>query len=274
MSEQDNTEEKVAVETEDKPETEAGKKTQENSDNKSDKRKHPDDLVREGKDSAINWVLPRVPGRDFSKIKRKIVPKDYDRQAEIKLAKLKAEYDKARKEGYAKGYKEGQEKGLAEYKAKISQSIKLLETLSTNVTATDELVVQQVLDLTRIISEQVIRHELKTNNEVIKELIEEMLRLLPDEVTDVTLLLAPADLEVLQEDYKDFLVKIDKIRLIADKSVAQGGCKLKSRETVIDATIESRMHEILNKIGGPAPPVQPAAESENNPPEPETPDEQ
>jgi flagellar assembly protein FliH len=181
---------------------------------------------------ATTWDLPPVEGRP---IKRPTV----------------AELEGIERDAWDRGYADGQEAaiaavrkqeeaGLAELARRTQQLASILEFMAKPLADLDEQVQRQLVELTGAISRHVVRRELKMNPDQIFSVIRETVTLLPMTARDVRLHLHPEDARLVRER----LAPASNDRawsIMEDPMMTQGGCRVTSEDSTIDAQVEQRL---------------------------------
>ena len=163
--------------------------------------------------------------------------------------------EQAQKEGYAQGYTEGLEAGQKESEiqanAKIAQLQSLVDALDRPFHNTELKVSEYLLSLVSAICGSVLRRELSTDAERIRETLDQALELLSGERGQVTLLLHPDDMAAVTDAWSDDL---GEPRVEPAPDVIRGGCRIQRNDSLVDATIETQLRNIimdLARIPGP-----------------------
>ncbi|WP_142804321.1 flagellar assembly protein FliH [Tepidiphilus sp. J10] len=156
-------------------------------------------------------------------------------------------------EGYAKGEAEGRAQGeaqaRAQYEAQWQQRLaladSLIEGLEHLAERTREALAEEIAALAVEIARHVLQDELRTSPERIVSLVR---RLLEEEgAPHLTIRLHPEDLSLVREGLDAELAKGGH-RLIADASIARGGCLVESDSHVTDATLPNRWRRLVARL--------------------------
>ena len=197
-------------------------------------------------ENYVRWELPHVsdPATD-KKIKQ------------LTAAKLEEIEQEAYKEGKEEGYKDGYAKGLEQYKAEVDETCKNLETLMNALVKPfedlDDEVINQTAGLAIAISRQLVRRELQVEPDHIVGVVREALSALPVSARKIKVYLHPEDallvrkiLSLQNED--DSAMQLWHI--IEEPLLSRGGCRINAENSVIDATVETRLQRIITSIMG------------------------
>jgi len=102
-----------------------------------------------------------------------------------------------------------------------------------------------MVDLVQHIARQVIQRELALDSSHIESVMREALKLLPLGVGNVRLYINPQDFEqvkALRERHEETW------RIVEDASLQPGGCRVETEHSRIDATVETRISQIMAKL--------------------------
>lgn len=161
-------------------------------------------------------------------------------------------HEDARAEGYRAGYAEGQNAAAeAAEAARADESARflmLMQNFSDALTAMDQEIAEQVLDLALEVSRQVIRSTIDTQREALLPIVREAIAALPLHHAHVSLHLNPADAAMVKENIGEQLAQ-SGTQILDDPAISPGGCKLVAGASEIDASIETRWKRVLEAIG-------------------------
>lgn len=165
-----------------------------------------------------------------------------------------------RQQGYAEGFVQGHAQAMLEAQRQINEFISnqgqetarqfatLLESARTQIDGAEQMAAQGVLDLACELARQVLRHEISTNPNVLLPVIREALGMLFSDSRTVLVKLNPLDLEVLQDVLREEFPNVS-LTLLADPSIAKGGCLMESGGTVVDGKLEKRWSRAIAQLG-------------------------
>jgi flagellar assembly protein FliH len=171
-------------------------------------------------------------------------------------AELEALREDARAEGYAEGREEGRAAGHAEALEAGRQEVVLeMETLraiagtfSQAVTAADETIAADVLDLALHLARSMVRTAFTVRPELIIPIVREAIDYLPVLQQPAILALHPEDIEIVRAALSDELDK-GGWRVVADPQVGRGGCKVDTASNQIDAQAAARWARLTHALG-------------------------
>ncbi|CAI8889325.1 flagellar assembly protein FliH [Pseudomonas sp. IT-196MI5] len=171
----------------------------------------------------------------------------------LTLEELESIRQEAYNEGFAVGEKEGfhsttlkvrQEAEVA-LSAKIAGLEQLMAHLFEPIAEQDTQIEKSLVDLVQHITRQVIQRELAIDSTQIEHVMREALKLLPLGVGNVRLYINPQDFEqvkALRERHEETW------RIVEDESLLPGGCRVETEHSRIDATVETRVARVMDKL--------------------------
>jgi flagellar assembly protein FliH len=156
-------------------------------------------------------------------------------------------------EGVAQGHAEGLQQGLAAAEAQQRQQadefIKLMDALSEPFKALDETVEKQLVSLAIAIASQLIRREIKQNPGEIMAVVRAAVSILPVAAPKITLYLHPTDAELVKSSLA-LTEAVTSWHIVEDPLLTQGGCKVATDVSLVDATIEKRLASVIAMVLG------------------------
>ncbi|MDT8384218.1 MAG: flagellar assembly protein FliH [Gammaproteobacteria bacterium] len=154
----------------------------------------------------------------------------------------------AYKEAYDAGFQKGRQEGMASGKAEIATKEKLLTTmldsLSHPLDRLDEAVEQQLVSLALSIARQLVRRELKADPGQVVGVVREALAVLPIGSQDVKVCLHPDDVLLMRESIAQSGAD-QNWSLVEDPSLMRGDCRILTRVSQIEATLEKRLTAVV-----------------------------
>lgn len=157
------------------------------------------------------------------------------------------------KEAYDTGFKKGRQEGMVSGKSEIEYKGKLLagmlESLSSPFDQLDENVEQQLVSLSLAIARQLVRRELKADPGQVIGVVHEALKVLPVGSQDVKVCLHPEDAVLVRET----ILQTDSDQnwsLVDDPGLKRGDCRILTKVSQIDATLEKRLNAVVSQLLG------------------------
>jgi flagellar assembly protein FliH len=158
------------------------------------------------------------------------------------------------REAYAEGLRRGTEAGHAKFAEAVG---KAAESLESAATAMEEARVEflrslepQVVTLATAIAERILRREPTVDPERVRTVVHEALAHL-EKRERIVLKLNPADLAALKEHNITLLTEfgaVEDLEIIADDTVAPGGCVAQSEFLEVDAQMETQFQKIVDTL--------------------------
>ena len=178
---------------------------------------------------------------------------------EVARIKVEAKYkgfNEGKQNGYSQGYDEGfaqgQAQALAEGQAQAAQELVALRQLARSfasaVTAADETIAHDLLNLTLDISRAMLKTALNVKPELIVAVIRDAIDHLPNLQQPAQLHLNPDDLLLVQEHIGEELGKAGW-RLMEDPKLERGGCEIDTASNHLDASLASRWQRLASTLG-------------------------
>ncbi|MDO9164665.1 MAG: flagellar assembly protein FliH [Rhodoferax sp.] len=191
-----------------------------------------------------------------------------DTAAQLMAAQVKAREEASdqvtnealRQEGYAEGFVQGHAQATLEAQRQITDFIanqgqetarnfaQLFVSVQAQQADAEQVVARGVLELACELARQVVRRELSVNPHALQPVIREALGLLMAESKTALIRMNPLDLEVLDDVLRSEFSGLS-LTLLADATVARGGCLIESAGTVVDGTIEKRWMRAVANLG-------------------------
>jgi flagellar assembly protein FliH len=208
-----------------------------------------------------------IPGEEIDKVSQwnfgavdtdalLLAAKAHDEQETVRHAREKT----VRQEAYAEGFEQGRASAMADADQRVRDYVRgqgeeaarrlarLIEAVEQELGASQQVIAHGVLELACALARQVLRQELSVNPNVLQPVIREALSVLSADNKSATVRLNPVDVEVLQQALeKEF--SGTSLALVADASVKPGGCVIKSADTVLDGTLDTRWRRAVANLG-------------------------
>lgn len=202
-------------------------------------------LAREWLDAVQTWSPPDVRK---SAPQTSSVARHPSIQSARELERLqKLAWDEAR----AAGRKAGLEQGLAEGREEVRRQLKalksLLDRLADPLQAVEAELDQELTELALAIAREVIGREVATAPDFILQLVPQAVKALPANGRSARVRLNPADAALLREHLPDGDGEA-MWSIIEDASISRGGCRIDTLSSSVDATLESRLAAVVERL--------------------------
>jgi flagellar assembly protein FliH len=158
--------------------------------------------------------------------------------------KVEQIYQQATEQGYQAGYNQG----FAAAREQSERMAALVKGLQNELAVLDQTVAQDLLQLALAIANQVVTTALQVKPELIVPLVREAVQGLAHNGAPASLTLNPSDAQLVRETMGEHL-QHGGVKVIEDKALARGGCRLHSAGGTIDAAVETRWKRVVEAIG-------------------------
>lgn len=163
------------------------------------------------------------------------------------------EMEKLHQQAYQEGFERGRRDGLDAGRQALADQARQLEQLLCALTRPfeelDEQVEEELLGLVFTIVRQLAGNEIRENPEQILSIVHKTVAMLPSASRHLQLYLHPDDVQLVH----DILPAADSTtpwHVIEDVSVGRGGCRVSTETSQVDATLETRLNNIVNSLVG------------------------
>ncbi|EZI29182.1 flagellar assembly protein FliH [Pseudomonas extremaustralis] len=227
----------------------------------SNKDEAPSDLIRARDVGGFDiWSLPsfdpHVPEPEPEPVEEPPVEMEEVPLEEVQPLTLE-ELESIRQEAYNEGLVAGEKDGFRSATLKVRQEAevalgvklasleRLMGSLFDPIAEQDAQLEKTMVGLVEHIARQVIQRELVLDSSQIESVMREALKLLPLGVGNVRLYINPQDFEqvkALRERHEETW------RIVEDAALQPGGCRVETEYSRIDATVETRISQIMAKL--------------------------
>lgn len=223
------------------------------------------ELGRLIKANILAPYVPRIQFEEFPDQPLTIVENEREDSPEYQLERAKSEaettlhFARMRAEAILEeareyGYNTGREAGLAEARATVDPLIQRLEQDLADVKAEAQEFMNalepQLLKLCLETVEKVIRHEIKTNPQVVIRIVKSCLRKVR-ESHEIRVRVNPSEVEIVRAHRNELLGAaegVDAINILDDRKITPGGCIIETATGDFDATLETQLEKIENTL--------------------------
>jgi flagellar assembly protein FliH len=227
----------------------------------SSKDEAPSDLIRARDVGGFDiWSLPsfdpHVPEPEPEPVEELPVEMEEVPLEEVQPLTLE-ELESIRQEAYNEGFAAGEKDGFRSTTLKVRQEAeaalavklasleRLMGSLFEPIAEQDTQIEKAMVRLVEHMTRQVIQRELALDSSQIESVMREALKLLPLGVGNVRLYINPQDFEqvkALRERPEETW------RIVEDAALQPGGCRVETEHSRIDATVETRISQIMAKL--------------------------
>ncbi|RMG57843.1 MAG: hypothetical protein D6717_04055, partial [Gammaproteobacteria bacterium] len=106
-----------------------------------------------------------------------------------------------------------------------------------------------LVELALVVARQLIRRELKTQPDEIVAVLRGALAALPTGARDIRVHLNPEDAALVRELMPQGHER-QAVQYVEDPAITRGGCRVESAFSRVDATLETRLNEVIAQVLG------------------------
>lgn len=163
----------------------------------------------------------------------------------LSAADTKATLDAAKKTGFDQGYAEGMAAGRIRGQQLAQALEQLIKSMAAPFAESDAALVKELLELTRRVASAVIYRELENDNESIQIALRGAMDVLGDARYTIELRVHPEDAALCRQFGG---LSQDSLVLLEDPQMHRGGLELKSGSSLIDASVEARLAQVMAQL--------------------------
>jgi len=152
-------------------------------------------------------------------------------------------------EAYAKGYQDGLSKAAVEIQDQVQYLQSIIVSLAQPLTSLDDDIEHDLMGLVIAVTQQLVRREIKTDPGQVIAAVREAMAVLPINVQKIRVHLHPDDIDLVQ-DALHMDTEEQSWKFVADPTLSRGGCRLLSENSQVDASIDSRLKEVIAGVFG------------------------
>ncbi|WP_043930474.1 FliH/SctL family protein [Bacillus sp. EB01] len=172
-----------------------------------------------------------------------------EKQSELEVISIDAR-QLGYEEGFLAGKRQGEEEARMEYALKLEQAQAVLDDAFQQKESIITEAEPFLLELSTVIAEQIVKHELETSPEWMIELIKQhILRFKEKEY--ITVCVHPEDFEFINSQRGHLIAVVNgetEIKIVPDHSVGEKGCVIRTAYGSVDARIDTQIEEIKKVI--------------------------
>jgi flagellar assembly protein FliH len=208
-------------------------------------------------DSDINTdveeeeILPMLTADELEKIHQQAYSEGYE---EGKLKGIKEGFEEGDKEGKKQGQQQAYDDTLTTIKEQIEYFEKINQSLQAPLDQTSEQVEHELMELVFSLAKHIIQEELKIHPEHVVSLLKQSLDLLPSASKNIKIYLNPLDVELVKnafskcEDSYSDNTGFEDYKILNYSKIERGGCIVDTNISHIDASIETRIELLAEKL--------------------------
>ena len=179
-----------------------------------------------------------------------------NREAEEVIRRAKSQADKIEAAAYQAGFEQGEEAGKRLSEQKTESVVRRLESVmeemanqQANLLRDSE---EELVKLAYLISLKLIHREIRQDPSVVLDVVKAGIEKLK-RASQLTIHVSPHDFRFIEghiERLTSFTETETEINIEPSDSIARGGCRIKSNTGEVDATIETMVRKLLDRIWG------------------------
>lgn len=148
-------------------------------------------------------------------------------------------------EGSQQGYQEGLQQGQREIDAALGQLNNVLALLHEPIEQQSEELEEVLYTLLEKLVRIMTHQELQLKSEAVLEVIRESLDALPRNSERIRVFVSAQDYELANNQA---MSSLDKWQVHIDEAIQPGGCRVETLNSLIDASVETRLNDVLSQI--------------------------
>lgn len=157
-------------------------------------------------------------------------------------------YEELREQAYQDGLKEGHAAGMEAASQQLQQQAELLQSTIQQfhqyLGGQDDEVEQAMINIVTCVANAVIRREISIDSSHIHQVIKDAIAVLPKDAGNITIFLSEQDYQLL----KSHADLPENWQIQCDVSLSAGGCRVKTKYSSVDFTLEEQFQETINSL--------------------------
>jgi flagellar assembly protein FliH len=164
------------------------------------------------------------------------------------IEQISAIQEQARQEGYQAGHADGYADGQHAAALEAARLSSLADTFAAEVGQADEIISQQVLDLSVDLARAILKTALDVRPELVIPIVKEAVRYLPAIQQPALLFLHPDDAVLVNDRIGVELTKMGW-QIADDAQLQPGSCRVETANNQIDASLPTRWQRLAASLG-------------------------
>lgn len=158
-------------------------------------------------------------------------------------------FEQGKQKGFKFGHQEAKIAGTKKINQMITQVDALMATLETPLQQLDDRIESELVELIIAMVKQLVRREVRLDPSQIVGVVREALAILPVGSRAIRVVLHPEDARLIRDIYE--MSDNDQIwKITEDPVLARGGCRVFTETSQIDASLESRLANLIAPLVG------------------------
>lgn len=197
-----------------------------------------------------------------------ILPPTAEEIEEIRRLAYEEGFSEGKEEGLAKGYQEGfeqgqqlghqegvtagHEEGLTAGQTEIAEQVavwqQLMSTLHAPVEKVEHELQRELVALAVGLARSVVRHEVKTNDDIIFQALTDGLKVLPIQEKQYQIRMHPEDINLVKAQFSQEDIDKHHWLFVDAPDLSRGGCDIVTDNNAVDVSVERRCRDVLDKF--------------------------
>jgi len=176
---------------------------------------------------------------------------DANRKADIIIRTARAEAQTIEENARSEGYASGIEKAAKQAQELIARLETDIASLDADKQAILDAIEPDALKLCIEVVEKIIRHEIRTDPKVVQRVVKSCLRRMKN-TAEARIRVNPAELAAVRAQRDELLGIADGLKslsIVDDRRISPGGCVVETSSGDFDATVETQLDRIDQKLG-------------------------
>lgn len=162
--------------------------------------------------------------------------------------------EEIQRQAWQEGFEQGRVEGLQAAEQEAAERLRcldqILQQMAHPLDELDERVEEQLVSLAMATARQLIRREIKSDPGQIIGVIREGIKLLPVSAGNIQLELHPEDAALVRERLNLGDGDERSWHIAEDPTLSRGGCHISNSTSRIDATLETRINQVIAAVLG------------------------
>ncbi len=165
----------------------------------------------------------------------------------IRKAAYREGFDQGKQEGHAKGHEQGLSKGQQEIQAAVARLGQVMHALMQPIAEQDNALETVLVELVETTCTVVLRRELHLDSSQILRIVREAIGCVYAGSKRLTVHVHPVDAEIIRQ-YMTSLPDFEQWRITEHNALTPGGCVVEADDTLVDATVDKRLEQLVRQI--------------------------
>lgn len=149
--------------------------------------------------------------------------------------------------------KEGYKEGIEQAKADVDQLKSALNEFLNAKQEIFEYIAPDILEISINIARKIVKHEIQQNPELVLGSILDILKNISRDESKITIMVNPSQVAIAKESIPEITssLAIDaRINILADDTIEEGSCIVKTSNGIVDASIDTQLEIIKEAFKG------------------------